>query len=263
MRNATDKGISGMLKKAPQRDGNKVLNILRERILRLEISPGSVLDENALAVAMSVSRTPVREAIIQLISEGLAIRDGRFARVAPLNFDDIPRLYGALLFSSRMINRLAAENRTAEDMKRIRAMSQEFAKHMYSGDDMRRQEANVLFHMAIADAAHNPYFHEFYQKTLTASSRLSRACFSGAGKNAGKTGAVTQDSDPELFAHMTETARQHALMVEAFEARDIQAADDLAVAHHELACTRVRHLMFALSPSVANVVIKPGAAFAA
>jgi len=242
-----------MQKKTPQRDGFKILNILRERILRLEISPGSVIDENALALMMSVSRTPVREAIIQLISEGLAIRDGRFARVAPLNFDDIPRLYEALLVSSRIIIRLAAEHRTPGDLKQIKAMHDAFEKLMYNGDDMQRQEANVNFHLAIARAAHNPYFFEFYHKTLTASSRLSRACFSGAGQNAGHTGAISETSDADLFAHMTETSRQHTLMVKAIEQRDVEEADRLAVEHHELACNRIRHLMFALPRSTADL----------
>lgn len=243
-----------MQRKTPLRDGIKVLNVLRERILRLEMPPGSVIDENALASGLSVSRTPVREAIIQLISDGLAIRDGRFARVAPLNFDDIPRLYEALLISSRMINRLAAEHRTDEDMKRIRAKHQDFEKLMYGGNDMYRQEANVSFHLAIATGAHNPYFYEFYQKVLTATSRLARACFTGVGKHAGKTGAITRDTDPELFAHLAETARQHSLMVEAIEKRDIEEADALAVLHHELTCNRVKHMLFALRPG-SNLVL--------
>lgn len=245
-----------MQAESPQRDGVKALNILRERILRLEMSPGSAIDENALATMFSVSRTPIREAIIQLISEGLAIREGRFARVAPLNFDEVPRLYEALLVSSRMIIRLAAEHRTDEDLKAIKATHREFEKQMYSGDDMHRQEANVSFHLAIAEAAHNSYFYEFYHKTLTASSRLSRACFSGAGKNAGNTGAVSETSDPELFAHVTETSRQHALMVKAIEKRNIEDADDLAVQHHDLACNRIKHMMFSLPQSTSNVSLK-------
>lgn len=246
-----------MQAETPQRDGIKALNILRERILRLEISPGSVIDENALASMLSVSRTPIREAIIQLISEGLAIREGRFARVAPLNFNEVPRLYEALLVSGRMIMRLAAEHRTDEELKAIKAAQREFDKQMYSGDDMNRQEANVSFHLAIAEAAHNSYFHEFYHKTLMASSRLSRACFSGAGKNAGNTGAVSETSDPELFAHVTETSRQHALMVKAIEKRAIEEADDLAVQHHDLACNRIKHMMFSLPQSTSNVSLKP------
>jgi DNA-binding GntR family transcriptional regulator len=245
-----------MHKGEPQRDGLKVLNVLRERILRLEISPGSVIDENALASTFSVSRTPVREAIIQLISEGLAIRDGRYARVAPLNFDDIPRLYEALLIASRMINRLAAEHRNPDDLKRIKATHEGFEKCMYASNDVRRQEANVNFHLAIAAAAHNSYFFDFYHKTLTASSRLARACFSGAGKNAGNTGSITAKSDPDLFAHLTETSRQHSLMVRAIETRNIEEADNLAVEHHELACKRLKDLMFALPPSAADVILR-------
>ncbi|GLR84643.1 GntR family transcriptional regulator [Bradyrhizobium iriomotense] len=251
-----------MPKKTPQRDGLKALNILRERILRLEISPGSVIDENALASMLSVSRTPVREAIIQLISEGLAIRDGRFARVAPLNFDDIPRLYEALLVSSRMIIRLAAEHRTPDDLNDIKAMHEAFEKHKYSGDAMHRQDANVNFHLAIAHAAHNPYFFDFYRKTLTASSRLSLACFAGAAKNGANTGAVSEKSDAELFAHVTETSRQHGLMVKAIQKRNIEEADNLAVKHHELACNRIKHLMFSLPTSTANLVLHPKAAAA-
>ena len=236
-----------------QRDGIKALNILREKILRLEMSPGSVIDENALATMLSVSRTPIREAIIQLISEGLAIREGRFARVAPLNFDDVPKLYEALLISSRMIMRLAAEYRTEDQLKIIATTHKNFETHMYSKNDMYRQEANVAFHLAIASAAHNHYFYEFYQKALTASSRLSRACFSGAGKNAGNTGAVSRSSDPELFAHITETSRQHALMVNAIEKKNIEEADRLAILHYELTCSRIKHLMFSLPSSVDSV----------
>jgi DNA-binding GntR family transcriptional regulator len=247
-----------MQAETPQRDGVKALNILRQRILRLEMSPGSVIDENALASMLSLSRTPIREAIIQLISEGLAIREGRFARVAPLSFDEVPKLYEALLVASRMIIRLAAEHRTDAELKAITAAHREFERQMYSGDDLHRQEANVVFHLAIADAAHNSYFYEFYHKTLTASSRLARACFSGAGKNAGNTGPVSEISDPELFAHVTETSRQHALMVKAIEARDIEAADDLAVQHHALACNRIQNMMFSLPRSTSNVSLKAG-----
>ena len=245
-----------MQSETAERDGIKALNSLREKILRLEMGPGSVIDENALASMLSVSRTPIREAIIQLISEGLVIREGRFARVAPLNFNDVPKLYEALLISSRMIMRLAAEHRSEDQLREIVAAHKDFDNYMYSKNDMYRQEANVAFHLAIARAAHNHYFFEFYQKTLTASSRLSRACFSGAEKNAGNTGAVSRTSDPDLFAHITETSRQHALMVKAIEKKNIEEADKLAVLHHELTCARIKHLMFSLPASTASVRLK-------
>ena len=73
-----------------ERDGSKVARQIREAILRLELRPGAVLDEADLAATMNVSRTPVREAIIQLISDGLVERQGRKALVATLDFDEVP-----------------------------------------------------------------------------------------------------------------------------------------------------------------------------
>ncbi|MDN3718170.1 GntR family transcriptional regulator [Roseibium salinum] len=102
------------------RSGSSPYRTLRERILTLELRPGSVLDEAGLSRQLEVSRTPIREAIIQLIADGLVVREGRSARVAPLDLDDIPPLYDALLISSRMIQRLAAEFRTEADLQVIR-----------------------------------------------------------------------------------------------------------------------------------------------
>ena len=111
-----------------ERDAWKVTRELRDAILRLELRPGRSLDEAAIAEALSVSRTPVREAIIQLIADGLVVREGRSAKVAPLDFDDLPKLYDALLIASRMVHRLAAQNRTDEDLKRI-TDQMELARH--------------------------------------------------------------------------------------------------------------------------------------
>src|SRR5690606_35948518 len=48
-----------------------VYNILRRAIVTLEFLPGQALSENELAARHSVSRTPVREALIRLADEGL------------------------------------------------------------------------------------------------------------------------------------------------------------------------------------------------
>jgi DNA-binding GntR family transcriptional regulator len=68
-----------------ERDGTHVEKWIREAILRLKLRPGQVLDEARLSEELMVSRTPVREAIIKLIADGLIIRDGRKAKVTPLD----------------------------------------------------------------------------------------------------------------------------------------------------------------------------------
>lgn len=238
------------------RDGAKVFKTLREAILRLELPPGSVIDEANLGAQLSVSRTPIREAVIQLIAEGLVIRDGRSARVAPLDFNDVPRIYEALLVSSRMIHRLAAENRKRADLDRIHAAMLRFEDYLQVGNGVLRQDANVVFHMEIARAAANDYFKEFYERMLIASSRLSRACFSNSER--GGRGAAPDD---ELVAHIAETARQHRLMFDAIEARDVEASDRLAVDHQKLSFDRLQRTMFTPAEAISSgpsLAVAPG-----
>jgi len=222
------------------RDGSKVKETLREAILRLELRPGAIIDEAGLCEIMGVSRTPVREAIIQLVADGLVIRDGRSARVAPLDFDDVPKLHDAMLISSRMIHRLAAVHRTADDLRRIEAAMHAFEEGIIHEDGLTRSELNVDFHLAISAAAHNTYFQRFYEHVLHANIRLARACFTA--ENEGEFFA--QHPDDDIEAHMAATTRQHREMLAAIRDQDVEASDRLAVAHQKLAHERLERILF-------------------
>ncbi|MEM1384708.1 MAG: GntR family transcriptional regulator [Pseudomonadota bacterium] len=63
--------------------------MLRDQEARLDLRPGGVLDEAALAERLDVSRTLVREATIQLFAEGRVLCDSRRAKVASVDFDGI------------------------------------------------------------------------------------------------------------------------------------------------------------------------------
>lgn len=232
-----------------ERDGSKVQKLLRDAILRLELRPGAILDEAGLAAQLSVSRTPIREAIIQLIADGLVIRDGRSARVAPLDFDDVPKIYDALLISSRMIQRLAAENRTGDELIAIQRAMFAFEELIYKGDGLDRQDANVNFHMEITRAAKNQYFEDFYERTLVASSRLSRACFSSTEKR----GIDLEKPDIELVQHLQETARQHRAIVAAIAAQNVEDADRLAIEHQRLSFNRLKRALFSSSGAIGSI----------
>lgn len=221
-----------------ERDGIKIARQLRDSILRLELRPGEGLDEADVASALGVSRTPVREAIIQLIADGLVVRDGRKAKVAPLDFDDVPKLYDALLISSRMIQRLAAENRTDRDLKDIEKQMRRFERSIEGSNGVERSEANLAFHVAISAGAKNRYFSAFYEQTLVGTIRLARACFANYAEFGG-----TEESD-ELQAHLRETARQHRLIFDAIEAQDPERADELAIVHYRLTKQRTEKVLF-------------------
>ncbi|RWB66294.1 GntR family transcriptional regulator [Mesorhizobium sp.] len=231
------------------RDGGKIYNALRESILRLDLNPGLVIDETSLCEQFAVSRTPIREAIIQLVSEGLVIRDGRSARVAPVDFSELPKIFDALLVSSRLINRLAAANRTEAHLAEIFFAMQKFETCTAGGDGVLVQDANVAFHLAIAKAAQNHYFTAFYERVLLASSRLALACFSTSDRAASPDPRMRE----ELEGHFDETVRQHTMIYQAIKDKDVEQADTLAAMHQNLYSTRLKTLLFKGMPGLDSV----------
>lgn len=228
-----------------ERDGEKVAQTLRDSILRLDLRPGEILDEAELAERLNVSRTPVREAIIQLIADRLVVRDGRKAKVAPLDFDDVPKLYDALLISSRLVHRLAAENRTDAQMVEIARQMEAFEASIETGNGVVRSETNLLFHKAISASTGNRYISDFYETALVGTIRLARACFAGAQEfGAGADGA-------ELKAHLARTVGQHRSIHDAILRRDADAADQLAVDHYVLTKQRILKVLSSQSPALA------------
>ncbi|MEC7258356.1 MAG: GntR family transcriptional regulator [Pseudomonadota bacterium] len=224
------------------RGGGKVYRDLRADILRLNLKPGSVIDEATVGERFSVSRTPVREAVILLISEGLVVRDGRVALVAPLNFDALPKIYDALVMSSRIVQRLAAIHRTEADLARIRREMERFNLACSDGNGIDRQDTNTEFHMAVAEAGRNEHFTSFYEKMLLTASRLSTACFADRPMpQSDETARI------ELKTHLDATMRQHAEIYDAVLRQDADRADRLAVEHQQLSFSRLKKAIFETS----------------
>ena len=230
-----------------ERDGSRVTQILRDSILKLELRPGVILDEVEVATRLDVSRTPVREAIIQLVADGLVVRQGRKAKVAPLDFDDVPKLYDALMISSRLVHRLAAENRSKRDLKEIAKYMKLFENSTGSGNGVARSEANHSFHKAISEASGNKYVSAFYETALVGTIRLARACFSNTNE------FDDVETDSTLKDHLAETVRQHTRIYEAIENRDVDAADKLAYDHYLLTRNRVVSILFSQSQALSEV----------
>ncbi len=77
------------------------------------IRPGEVLSENALARRLSVSRTPIREALKALEREGLVVSEGSRKRAFVLTQEDVADIFDAKIALEGKIARWAAERATA------------------------------------------------------------------------------------------------------------------------------------------------------
>src|SRR4051794_27986861 len=86
--------MSAQAESAPRRDNvEQVYRRVREAILEGEIAPGSVMSQVALADELGVSRTPLREALRMLQSEGLVdAQTNRRVTVKPISATDLEEL---------------------------------------------------------------------------------------------------------------------------------------------------------------------------
>jgi DNA-binding GntR family transcriptional regulator len=195
---------------------------LRQEILRVQLAPGSLLDEVGLSERLGMSRSPVREALVRLSSEGLVvILPNRSTIVAPIDFQGLPHFLDAIDLLQRANTRLAALHRTEDDLKKIvtaqRAFEEAARTSIRKSDSVPMIEANHDFHMVIARAGKNSYFTAFYRRLLDEGRRMLHFHFE------------YQALDPELSVE--KMAADHTAMVKAIKAKDAETAEQLAHAH--------------------------------
>jgi len=158
---------------AKRHGGRYIYEELRRQILTLQLKPGAQLDEVSLAAQFGVSRSPVRDALARLISEGLVtILPNRTTLVTPFEIEEFPNYIAALDLTQRAVTRLAALNRTDKDLQRIRQANNAYIEALGQGSFEAMSELNKRFHMEIAKAGHNPYLTSYYERLLGEGQRL-------------------------------------------------------------------------------------------
>jgi DNA-binding GntR family transcriptional regulator len=200
---------------------------LRDEILSLELRPGQLIDEASLAARFDVSRSPVREALVRLASEGLVETvPNKGTIVTPLNIEEFPQYIDALDLLQRAIMRLAARHRTAADLVQIRKAQQEFTKYVAANDALGMIAQNVVFHLAIAAAGRNRILAEAYGRILAEGRRTLRLYYRSYG-----------DTLPEDLIHA------HDAQIEAIAAQDEALAERLGHDHAEEVHQRFLHFL--------------------
>ena len=212
------------VKRSKGAGGEAAYRVLRERILSLALAPGSDLDEGALVASLGMSRTPVREAVIRLASEGLVtMTPNRGARVASISLDEVRAFFEAFDLCQRAMTRLAAARRRPADLERIETTGRAFEAAARKGDAKAMARTNFDFHAAIADASGNPWLARFYCDLLNQGMRLSHLALvydPPSGRNPSQHGRAIVD--------------EHRRMIEAIAAGRADAAEKLASAHTAL-----------------------------
>ena len=127
---------------------------LIERILTLEIAPGSVLDEAVLSEEFGLSRTPLREVIQGLAGEGyLSLVKNRGAKVSSMDIESMRSFFQAAPMVYSAVGRLAAENAQPSQISELKEVQRRFRQAAESGETRAMAIHNHRFHELIGDMA--------------------------------------------------------------------------------------------------------------
>jgi len=126
---------------------------IRKEIVEGVLAPDTVLDQEALAIRLGLSTTPVREALRMLESENLVVsRRHRNMVVAPLDFELLEETYAVRMVLDPLAVELAAANATIEDRETISKLAHQSVEKL---DPRAVLHANRALHRAVYAASGN------------------------------------------------------------------------------------------------------------
>lgn len=184
---------------------------LRRRILSLEIPPGTRLFEESVAVSLGVSRTPVREALRQLVSENLLERQPTGGLAVPqLDSREIAELYDVRASLESLMAGEAARKATDDDVRELEGIVARNAALVDFPDEAMR--TGGALHTAIAEIAGNSWALRLHAQVSSQMERYRR---------------FTNNSQARRYAALA----QHQSIARLVGARDVEGATRMAHQH--------------------------------
>ncbi|MEH6628415.1 MAG: GntR family transcriptional regulator [Motiliproteus sp.] len=154
-----------------KRRASNLKNEIENEIIEGVLKPGDRLDETLLAERFGVSRTPVREALLQLQTAGLIeMRPRKGAVVASIELKELLEMFEVMAELEGMCGRLAARRASHEEIQAIKDSHKASSDAAKKKDFDRYYALNVDFHEAIYQAGRNSYLAA---QTINLRNRLS------------------------------------------------------------------------------------------
>lgn len=192
---------------------DRAYEIVRERLVMLDIRPGEPINDERLGAELGVGRTPVREALKRLERDRLVVaypRRGTFATTVDMtDLADISEIRKQLEPSAAA---RAARAATAEARNRLSALAAGIAQIDDADDPREVLRRDVHVHREIYRASGNPHLEQILV---------------GLDAHATRIWCLFLDRLPDVAGHV----REHITLMEAIVAGDEAAAAELTLAH--------------------------------
>ncbi len=192
---------------------DQLLGRLRAMIVEGELLPEAKIDEKDLCARFAVSRTPLREALKVLASEGLVtLIAHRGAIVAPLDIEELSAAFPVMGTLEALAGELAAKNAGDWEIDEVARLQGQLVDMHKAGNLRSYFEVNKMIHEIILNAARNPVLSQLYGQVAL---KVRRARY-------------TANMSPERWA---EAIAEHALILKALQARDGKKLATILRAH--------------------------------
>lgn len=143
---------------------DEVIRRLRDLIVEGELPPGARIPERELCNSFGISRTPLREALKVLASEGLVdLNYNRGATVSRLTLEAVDDMFQVMGALEALAGESACLCATTEDISAIEDLHSKMLIHHERHELSEYFRLNQLIHESIIDAAGNPILKNIYQ----------------------------------------------------------------------------------------------------
>jgi DNA-binding GntR family transcriptional regulator len=198
---------------------------LRERILDLRLSPGSVVNENALASELGLGRMPVREAVARLATDRfITVLPRRGTVVTPVGLDEVLDMFEAREAIECGIVHIVAKRATAEDLAMLRRLVEAADRAREGTDHEEFLRDDHAIHALLVHMVRNSLLQDAADRLLWHNLRFWRMHWA---------------SRPAQRATMI----SHADLLAALEAHDSERAEQ-AMREHLAASRQLLHAAF-------------------
>ena len=186
-------------------DASKAYHLIKDKVIKIQMPPGSVIREAELMQELDLGRTPIREALKRLESENLVVvkpRQGMF--VADIPITDLIQIFEVRVELESLCAFLASKRMTPAILAKMKDLAE-----AYSGSE--KTELNCLFeqdrqfHMLLAEAANNRFLVDEIEHYYNLSLRIWYLVLHNV-----------QPEDIDVDAHLK--------ILKAIQARDHEAA---------------------------------------
>lgn len=186
---------------------------LRHMIVSGELVPGEKLVEQTLGDLLGISRTPLRESLKLLATEGLIeLVPNRGAFVTRIDVDEVHRLFEVAAGLERMGAELAAGRMSEAELRHLTELQDELEAEFRNQDMVAYFSINQQIHQAIVAGSQNEVLIDYHRGLFT---RIERARF----------GALKRHDRWE------ESVLEHRSILAALSARDSEQAGRLMFVH--------------------------------